>query len=273
MHLKTSRNIKKNNVKITLLSAASLLIVLALGLTVTPIGTRLSDKIKNSFSERILSHFKLEEVEWRETSSSNLSFKITSELLWKTSGLIKGQPLFEIKLGELEKRILTLPWISAVQIQTKLTSGLSVQYEVYRAHAIGIRNHKPWLISSDGKWITTLEPGDWKMADLPLIAGFENISEALSWLESFDRVMSSQGMQVHEIIMNSGKAEMLSELQYRGQTVKLTIYLPNGDDAKQERVFNRLKQVVQYLIKNNILVSTIDLRAGQKVVVNVGKAL
>ena len=264
MHLKTSRNIKKNRVKTALLSAASLALVVALCIHVTPMGAKLIRKTA--------SHFKLEEVEWKEVGQSNLSHKITNELLWKTSALVKSQPLFEIKLDELEKRILTLPWISSVQIQTRLTSGLSVQYEVFQASAIGLRDHKPWLISSDAKWITTLEAGDWKMADLPLIDGINDLKEALSWLQSFDRSMSSQGMQVHEITMNSTK-NILSEIQYRGQTVKLTIYLPNADDAKQDRVFNRLKQVVQYLIKNNILVSSIDLRAGQKVVVNVGKAL
>lgn len=237
--------------------ALSLATIAALGLALPR--ARLSDRLSRTL--------KLDQVIWDETGSTNLSARVSKELLWSMSGLSYGQEILRIDLAELERRIGAVPWIESVQIQKRLPSTLSVHYTTHQARFLGIHKGKTWFISSKGTWITPIDDGAW--LDLPVYSGDESgVAAALVWTESLEKELQPFLLQVHEINLVGNKMTSLIEVKYASQALKVTVV---GYSRPTLSDLSRLNRVVQYLIKNNILVSAIDLRPGKKVVVNVGK--
>lgn len=277
MELKTSKAQRSATKRILIMGMVSTcLVVLA--------ATQNSETLQNvkaKILQQTLGKFTLERIEWRELNSTNLSPLVKEDGLWKASGLKKGQPLIGIDLGELEEKLLLIPWIESVSIQKHFSYGISVQYQTHAAKAIVSKNNKPWLLSSAGNWIAPLGLSNNAYAvDLPFLTGFENPSQALEWLELFENTLNAGNLkgraQVHEISKTNQDVKAILEVRYSSQPMKLSIQLSTAQDlnsGEKEKELSRLKKTVQYLIKNNILVSSIDLRAGQKVVVNVGKRL
>ncbi len=222
-------------------------------------------------SSRISRLMLLDQVVWEEVGASNLSSRISKEQLTAASGLKNGQEMLQINLAEVESRLMALPWIESVQIQKKLPSTISIRYTVHYAHALGLRKGKLWLISSFGHWIAPLNNfAHGEALDLPVLANEDSIPMELLWLEALETELSTHLLQIHEIGFqtSSSKLTALLELQYQSQSLKTSL---TASGKPMQEPLTRLKQVVQYLIKNNILVSNVDLRLGKKVVVNVGK--
>lgn len=231
-------------------------------------GPQLAKSVVEKTSQQFSSIMRLDQVEWEEVGSTNLSRLVTRELLWKTSGLQVGDEMLPLKLDVLEEKLRTIPWLESIQFQKKLPSTLSVRYTVRHARAAGLKKGRLWSISSEGEWIAPL--GKFNL-DLPLIVGTDSVDLALQWVDAIEREARDFTGLVHEINvagLKSRRLAILVDLKYQSRPVKVTL-LAMG--PPQEGDFTRLKQVVQYLIKNNILVSTIDLRPSKKVVVNVGK--
>lgn len=227
---------------------------------------------RTQFSNRISQMMRLEQVNWEEVGTSNLSSRVSKGLLWKTSNLVMGQEMLKISLSDLESKLASIPWIESVQIQRKLPSTIDVRYTVHQAYALGIKKGKLWSISSAGKWIAPL--GNDSSLDLPLLTNEETLTYELSWLEGLENALGNLIFQIHELRFVHQKTEervrgtVLVDLQYPSRNIKVSIVAMG---LPEQGALSRLKRVVQYLIKNNILVSTIDLRPGKKVVVNVGK--
>lgn len=211
---------------------------------------------------------RLQQVDWQEVGKSNLSSLVTKEVLWKATELEMGQEMLPIRLEELEKKILAVSWVESVQIQKRLPSTLVVRYTTHNARATALRKGKLWTISSTGEWIAPL--GKLHL-DLPVIMTAQEPQAAIKWLDVLESDLRPYVAQVHEVKGNAGSATRFSaliDLKYPSKPAKVTLLA--GDEPSPENL-DRLKRVVQYLIKNNILVSTIDLRPGKKVVVNVGQ--
>jgi cell division protein FtsQ len=230
-------------------------------------GPRVATLIETA-RHRISSMMLLEQVVWEEVGSTNLSAQVTKDLMWEASGLRLGQEMLGIDLNDLEKRLLSIPWVESAQIQKKLPSTLLVRYTVHHARAIGLRQGRPWKISSTGLWVAPVASGP--AMDLPVLTGADTLGMELRWLDALERELNGPLLQIHEVNFSasSGKLTAIAELQFSSQSAKVRV-LASGAPAQD--TLNRLNRVVQYLIKNNILVSTIDLRPGKKVVVNVGK--
>ena len=263
MQRRTHISSYRSNIKVLSLSLAT---IAAVALTIGE-RTRVRSFIDDGRS-RISRMMLLQEATWEEIGASNLSVRVSKEQLNNVSGLKTGQEMLQIDLDELEARLLTIPWIESVQIQKKLPSTISVRYTVHYAHALGLRKGKLWSISSLGHWIAPLAKGE--VLDLPVLSNEDTIPLEMLWLDALETELGTHLLQIHEIGFQaaSSKLTALLELQYQSQTLKIS--LAASGKPMQEQL-TRLKQVVQYLIKNNILVSSVDLRLGKKVVVNVGK--
>lgn len=233
--------------------------------------------VKESFLKKAGGWARLEEVAWEETGSTNLSSKVSKNALWRSSGLKIGESLLTLDLAVLEKKLLELPWVESVRLQKKLPSQLVVEYTVHEARALAAKNNRVWFISSEGRWIAPLEKGAPQDSDLPFFADASSVENQLLWLESLEADLNPYLLQVHELrlverplLEHASQMQAIVELKYSSRSAKISLL---AQERPQMESLNRLKHVVQYLIKNNILVSSLDLRSGQKVVVNVGKRL
>lgn len=266
---KAPRGRKLRVYALSLAGAAALALTLTQGHRVTSVVETASDRLTKNISSRISSVLKLDQVVWEEVGSTNLSHKVTQELLWSMSDLKIGQEMLKIDLKALESRLLGVPWIESVQLQKKLPSTLHVKYTVHHARALGLKKSKLWSVSSHGSWIAPV--GAESAVDLPLLVGESTVDQELLWLDTLEKELGALLHQVHEVNFapETSKLTALIELRFTSQPLKISL-VANGMPTPES--INRLRRVVQYLIKNNILISTIDLRPGKKVVVNVGRS-
>lgn len=233
----------------------------------------LANELTERFSRRFGSMLRLEQVEWNEVGSSNMSRLVTRDVLWRASALRVGQEMLPLKLDELENKLLAIPWIESVQLQKKLPTTLVVRYTAHEARAIGFRKGKPWAVSGAGHWIAPLGK---IQIDLPVITGAitegEGLDVALKWFEAIEKDGKPWFGMIHEANvagLKSRKMTILVDLKYQSRVARVSLVVM---DPPREDALSRLKRVVQYVIKNNILVSAIDLRPGKKIVVNVGRS-
>lgn len=205
----------------------------------------------------------LENVEWEELGSSNLSYQINNELLETKTGITRGQSLMRVDLKDLERKLLLIPWIQSVQLRKELPSAIHVQYTTYFARALALKpsSQTPWYVSSSGHWISPVLP---KLLDLPILGG-ENLELELEWLDSLEKQLQPFIGRIHEIKTWSKKTSVILEVVYASQRALVTLFANPSPDPD---LLRRVKRVFQYLIKNNILVSSIECRTGKKVVVN-----
>lgn len=244
-----------------------------------------TENVKESFFKKAGKWVKLEEIVWQESGSTNLSSKVSKNQLLHASGLNLGDSLLALDLAETEKKILNVPWIESVRLQKKLPSQLVIDYTVHEARALGIRGNRVWFISSEGRWIAPIEKGAPQDSDLPFLADAARVESQLLWLETLEADLNPYLLQVHELRLvdrpllerprsesssNFMQMQAIVEIKYASRSAKISLL---AQEKPQVDSLNRLKHVVQYLIKNNILVSSLDMRSGQKVVVNVGKRL
>lgn len=259
------RRSSRPKIKIILSSlAATSAVVLAV--REAPVVRHWVDEMQQRLHSRIASAMRLNEVIWEEEGSTNLSHRVLKENLWSVSGLKLGQEILTVDLADLEKKLLTIPWIESVQIQKKLPSTILVKYTTHHARALGMRKNRLWSVSATGQWIAPLEQFT---PDLPVLANEVTLPVELLWLDALEQQLASQGILVHEInLSQSSGMSALIELKYHSRSARMVL---RALGRPEPMALSRLKRVVQYLIKNNILVSAIDLRPGKKVVVNVGK--
>jgi hypothetical protein len=262
-------------IAISATSAISLIAMAAVGLSLSQASrlVKLVDEGRKAVLKRASGMMRLENVDIVEIGSTNLSNHVDKKLLLDVSGLRTGDELLKVELAEVEKRLMAVPWVESVQIQKKLPSTIQVRYTAHQARALGLRKNKLWLLSAEGKWIVPVGMMQFPLdGDLPVLISEETIGNELEWLDILDKELAPELLQIHEINdageRGSHKVTALIEVQFSAQSAKFTLIAVGKPDAAS---LNRLKRVVQYLIKNNILVSSIDLRAGKKLVVNVGK--
>jgi len=241
-------------------------------LAVETVGVKLYSTLTQPVTSRVSSLMKLDRVLWEEAAVTNLSDRISKDALLKVSGLKVGQEMLRIDLATIEKRLLSVPWIESVQIRKRLPSTIIIRYSLHQARSIGLKKGKPWIISPSGEWIAPVAQlgTDANALDLPLLVNSENIALELQWLSAIESHLREYIPNVHELnyVERADRVEALIELKYASQSHKLQLI---GMSQPTEESIARLREVVRYLIKNTILVSTIDLRSGKKVVVKVQK--
>ncbi len=271
---------EKNKVKPTKKISFKMLLfsILSTGLIVISFikGQDVIEYVSQSVYERFTSKFTVEKVEFKQSVESNLSGYIDEKKLLEQSGIQLHKPIVDQDLDEVEVKLRANPFISKVQISTRLPNAIMIEYEVHQARAMVIQKAKPWFISSDGYLISPIKnefAGDHNVFDLPLLSGFLNFKEGIEWLNIFETEFVNSHVQIHEIVNEFSQVSALIDLIYDNQSYKVKLIVPEVGKSNPGKMYARLNQVIQYLIKNNILVSTIDLRAGQKIVVIVGKNL
>lgn len=221
------------------------------------------------FSRKISSLMRLQEVSWEELGTSNLSYRAPSTLLWDVSGLRIGQEILAIDLKELEKKLLAVPWLESVHIQKMLPATLRVRYVIYQARALAVRKGRLWLISASGKWIAPVDAGVGEvLLDLPVLSNEDTIQRELAWLDALEREAPANVAAIHEINLLTAASKMTAvvELKYGSRARKVNVI---ALDKPQPEGLTHLKRVMEYVVKNGIEVSAIDIRPGTRVIVNV----
>ena len=272
MEKKTNKSQAKYSSKIVILSVISSALIVISYLK----GPELIERSTQAIYERFLSKITLEKIEWKESYETNLSGYVNEKLLFSKSGIKLHEPMVDQDVDLIEMNLKSIPWISRVQISTRLPNKLLIEYELYQARAMVIQNMKPWFVSSDGYLISEVKKdfhGDHRLLELPLLSNFINNKDAVEWLNVLETELMNSHIQIHEIVNEFSQVSALIEMQYDNKNYKVTLIIPETGKNNPGKLFTRFNQVAEYLIKNNILVSTIDLRAGQKIVVNVGKNL
>lgn len=222
-----------------------------------------TDSIQNFWEKA-----KVENIEWVCLTQSNLSSMVDEADLEQLSGLRIGDPILPLELGDIEKKILSSPWIASVQIFKKLPGTVSIHYTPKTAIAVAIKNRRPWFVGETD----LIAPVDNVSLDLPVVDATGDFSEQIAWM------VGLKNFRIHEIKQDPDSVQILAEL--KGSQRKFEIIAPTQiTQEKRAGIIRRLMKVVQYSRRNSLYngdfifeaIKRIDLRLGKKVVVNVAK--
>lgn len=256
---------KKRNARVAIALSAVTLLAMGGPFVLTKVRA-----VSSLVAAKISGAVHLERYECEQLGSSNLSALVNSERIRLASGVKVGDELLPLDLDHVEKKILSIPWIRTVQVKKQLPANLIVRYSLHQARAIVPRQSKPWIVSDTLEWIAPYkkmieaQTPTFSGVDLPVLVREETLVAELSWLEALEKQFT-----VHEVsVGNDGRVSAIVELKYTSHSTKVVVV---GFGNPHLHQLERLRSVASYLVKNNIIVSSIDLRGGKKVVVNIGK--
>lgn len=185
--------------------------------------------------------------------------------------------LFDLDLKAVERRILTHPWISQVNLQKKFPQTLSIQV-VFREPVALIQDKKGGLAYVDRDGSIFGRVNVLARSNLPLLSGFErndpgHIQEAIHFLALWEKASIS-----HFSMLST-----LSWEQERGYHAWLTYPIKSGlvrtsvDLGRTlDQVFfdiqkTRLESVLHYLSQNSVSAQQIWADSGKKIVVRTAR--
>ncbi len=276
METRTSRQLQKKKKKWVTHSLITLLLVFIAALSSYSFG------LKTWFVQKVqtkLEVFKVEAIEVEETQASNLNGLVSkNEIAEFVHSELFGKPFFNIDLEKTREAVLKNPLIESIEIYKKLPAKIVVSYKVHEAIAWqqDIKNKSEiWLMSATGTRIATLSFLENKkiVLDLPFFeTAYETSQNFLEKYESISKLSEAIGFKngflVHEIKQDLKESYFLVELKLGSDIRTIKIKTPGSPENLNDAILKRLSRVVEYLVKNNIAVTSIDLRMGKKVVVN-----
>ena len=111
--------------------------------------------------------------------------------------------------------------------------------------------------------------GNSSLNNLPVLMTDTTLFDQLRWLDSLERDLSPLLLEVHEVYLDRyGVLTAIIDVNYRQYSAKTSITAFSKVSALS---MVRLRRVLRYLVENGIVGTSIDLRPGKKVVVNVAK--
>ena len=199
-------------------------------------------------------------------------------------GLVNIQPgtvnLFDLKLSEIEKRILSHSWISDVKLQKKFPQTLSLSVTFHKPEALfQHENGELSYVDENGKVFDQLNL--MIMPDLPVLSGFKSdgtsqIVQALKLIKMWEQ----QGLSNYSFLVGF---HYDSERGYQAWLTyplfhKSAMSHENGRTALEmgqefnsdfEIQLGRIKQVIKYLGSHNIASRYIMGDVGKKIIVKI----
>ncbi len=183
--------------------------------------------------------------------------------------------LFALDLSEIEKRILSEPWIREVRLQKRFPQTLSIS-AVYREPQALVQREGGQMgyVDADGKVFGRVNL--MKSADLPLLSGFSDqpsrVREALDLLAQWNESSVGDQSEVASLSFDAQKGFRVlatyplgtSQPALRGRVL---VELGQEIDSELPGQLERLSRVFQYLHRNSIAARQIWADTGKKIVV------
>jgi cell division protein FtsQ len=222
-------------------------------------------------------------VEVSDSVEEGATSPVDADTIAKLADVKVGQvSLFDMNLGEIERRLLGNPWIREVRLQKRFPETLSIGV-TFREPVALLESEAGALsyVDVDGRGFGQASLG--YRADLPILSGFD--------AEPAERIRAGLHMLADWAAAPVGRATLVSSLHWdtergfrllvsypvsrgsgavpreNGARSRAWIDLGQDSDATSEAQLQRLSQVFFYLSRNGIPARQIFADAGKKIVV------
>jgi cell division protein FtsQ len=172
-------------------------------------------------------------------SFSGLERASRVELL-KLAALTKGQNLWALDTGALERTMLQHPWVRTVEVTRRFPNRVSVQVTEHVPAALAVLGEL-YVLDEDGEPFKRVTPGDG--LDLPLVTGLDREGYVADPAAARERFRAALEVARAYARLSPGKAERLSEVRLEAQGLALVavsgqeVRLGEGDsDVKLQRL-------------------------------------
>lgn len=172
-------------------------------------------------------------------SFSGLERASRVELL-KLATLTKGQNLWTLDTGALERAMLQHPWVRTVEVTRRFPNRVSVQVAEHVPAALAVLGEL-YVLDEDGEPFKRVTPGDG--LDLPLVTGLDREGYVADPAVARERFRSALEVARAYAQLSPGKAERLSEVRLEAQGLALVtasgqeVRLGEGEsDVKLQRL-------------------------------------
>ncbi|MCY1020916.1 cell division protein FtsQ/DivIB [Pyxidicoccus sp. MSG2] len=172
-------------------------------------------------------------------SFSGLQRASRVELL-RLAVLTKGQNLWTLDTGALERAMSQHPWVKTVEVTRRFPNRVSVEVTEHVPVALAVLGEL-YVLDEDGEPFKRVTPGDG--LDLPLVTGLDREGYVTDPTVARERLRSALEVASAYARLSTDKAERLSEVRMEAQSVALVtasgqeVRLGEGDsEVKLQRL-------------------------------------
>jgi cell division protein FtsQ len=160
--------------------------------------------------------------------------------LLRLAALTKGQNLWTLEVGALERAMLQHPWVKTVEVTRRFPNRVSVQVTEHVPVALAVLGEL-YVLDEEGEPFKRVTPGDG--LDLPLVTGLDREGYVTDPAEARERLRSALEVASAYSRLSPGKDERLSEVRLEAQSLALVaasgqeVRLGQGDsEVKLQRL-------------------------------------
>jgi cell division protein FtsQ len=177
-------------------------------------------------------------------SFSGLQRASRVELL-RLAALTKGQNLWKLEVGALERAMLQHPWVRTVEVTRRFPNRVSVEVTEHVPVAMAVLGDL-YVLDEDGEPFKRVTPGDG--LDLPLVTGLDREGYVTDPAAARERIRSALEVARAYAALSPDKAERLSEVRVEAQGLVLVtasgqeVRLGEGDSEVKLRRLARVRR-------------------------------
>ena len=208
------------------------------------------------------------EIVIEDSSQSKQALKKSVEKLDQQLELLRGQPLWSLKLSEISTQLESEKWIQAFHITRRWPATLQLTVKPQFFYFVYMNKEGQILpVMENGYFLDALRPGD--SPDLPIAIGndFEKSLEIRSKAIEILKQIPTQGTfsrQTISEIHHEARGGFSFMLLQNGLKIKI------GEDRVRTKSF-RISKVLDYLDSKKFQARVIDANLSQKVLVRLRK--
>ncbi len=185
--------------------------------------------------------------------------KVTEAELLRLSGIVGGQNLFSLDVGQSERSMAAHPWVQRLSVSRRFPDGLSVQVTEHAPAAL-MAMGELYLVNQDGHPFRRVQPGD--SLDLLLVTGVDRDAYVADTEGTARKVAQAVAVARAYGQSTAGKQAPLSEARIETDAVALItsdgVELRLGEGGLEEK-FTRLAQVRRELSARSLRAEVIHL--------------
>ncbi|MBZ4419472.1 cell division protein FtsQ/DivIB [Myxococcus sp. RHSTA-1-4] len=177
-------------------------------------------------------------------SFSGLQRASRVELL-RLAALTKGQNLWSLDTGTLERAMSQHPWVKTVEVTRRFPNRVSVEVTEHVPVAMAVLGDL-YVLDEDGEPFKRVTPGDG--LDLPLVTGLDREGYVTDPVVARERIRSALEVARAYTALSPGKDERLSEVRVEAQGLALVtasgqeVRLGEGDSEVKLQRLDRVRR-------------------------------
>ncbi len=187
--------------------------------------------------------------------------RTSPDQILKTADIFIDEPIFDIDLKEIHKKLSMLPWVKEVYVYRSLPSTIKIDIVEHKPIAVWINENKKYPVSSEGILLTEDAESD-DLEKLPVVFGKNGYKKFPEILE----IVNTEPELAERAKVFNYVGERSWKVRFDNPVNGIWVYLPDTD-VKQAWHRMKIYEKNYQLLKRKLTI--IDLRLPDKLVVRI----